>query len=104
MLISGTTRSGLPPDILCREVDTIMVVGQNSPVAIWQPCGEKTEIHFSYEKGLALYRAGAFSEAIEIFKTCSSDGPAAVMAERCSEFLQKGTPDGWNGVWILTSK
>jgi adenylate cyclase len=104
LLISDVTRKSLPPDIQCREIDTIMVVGQNNPVTIWQPCAEKTTIHFNYEKALGLYRQGDFASALEVFLACPGDAPASIMAGRCIIFIKDGTPGNWNGTWILESK
>lgn len=104
LLISDVTRKDLPPDIQCREIDTIMVVGQNNPVTIWQPCILKNTVHINYEKALDLYRQGNFAAALEVFMSCHNDPPASVMADRCKSFMEGGTPVNWNGTWVLSSK
>ena len=104
ILIAGTTRKGLPGDIKCREIDTVMVVGQKTPVTIWEPLLEETEAHMAYSKALKIYRAGRFAEAAELFRSIQGDPPSQVMAERCAIFIEKGVPENWNGVWILSSK
>lgn len=104
ILIADTTRKGLPGDIRCREVDTVLVVGQKTPVTIWEPLLEETDAHRSYSKALRIYRAGRFTEAEELFRAIQGDPPSLKMAERCAIFNEKGVPESWNGVWILSSK
>lgn len=104
ILIAGGTRSELPGDILCREIDTVMVVGQKTPVTIWEPYIEGRGVPAAYQEALALYRRGDFSGAGAIFAEYPSDKPSAVMAARCEAFIEKGAPENWSGVWILSSK
>jgi adenylate cyclase len=104
ILISGTTRESLPGSFICREIDTVMVVGQKKPVTIWEPMLSETEFGSSYSKGLKLYRNGDFKAALEFFAGNAGDPPSKTMAERCWKFMKTGTPDDWDGTWVLTSK
>jgi len=104
VLISGTTRNALPDNFICREIDTVMVVGQKTPVTIWEPMLQKSVYTSQYGKGLLLYRNGDFKTAIEFFNSNAEDPPSETMAKRCRRFIRTGTPDGWNGTWVLTSK
>jgi len=104
ILISGTTRNSLPGSFICREIDTVMVVGQKTPVTIWEPMLQKSVYTSQYGKGLLLYRNGDFKTAIEFFNSNAEDPPSETMAERCRGFMKTGTPDGWDGTWVLTSK
>jgi adenylate cyclase len=104
ILISDTTRNALPGSFICREIDTVMVVGQKKPVTIWEPMLSKTEFSGPYSEGLKLYRNGDFKTAIEFFNRNAGDPPSKAMAERCRKFMESGTPDNWDGTWVLTSK
>ena len=104
ILISNTTREALPKSIVCREIDTVMVVGQKKPVIIWEPMVKESPFRESYRKGLELYRNGDFRPALEEFMAIQEDPPAITMAIRCRKFLENGTPEDWNGTWVLTSK
>lgn len=81
-----------------------MVVGQKTPVTIWEPYIEGRGVPAAYQEALALYRRGDFSGAGAIFAEYPSDKPSAVMAARCEAFIEKGAPENWSGVWILSSK
>ena len=104
ILLADHTRQGLPEDILCREIDTVLVVGQKKPVTIWEPVDQLMQCHHNYAEALKLYRAGSFSQAEQLFKLNTDDLTSAVMSLRCREFIEKGEPENWNGVWTLTSK
>lgn len=104
ILLAEHTRAGLPGDIKCREIDTVLVVGQKKPVTIWEPVIKLTQMHHNYGKALNLYRAGNFLEAEELFKQNTDDPTSVIMEQRCREFIERGTPENWNGVWALTSK
>ena len=104
ILISSTTRNALPDSFICREIDTVMVVGQKKPVTIWEPMLSETQFGSAYSEGLRLYRNGDFKAALEFFSRNTEDPPSETMAARCRKFMKTGTPDDWNGTWVLTSK
>lgn len=104
ILISNTTRELLPESIICREIDTVMVMGQKTPVTIWEPVLEKPPFSEKYSKALKLYRNGDFHSALKLFIDITEDPPARTMASRCSRFISEGTPFDWDGTWVLTSK
>lgn len=104
ILIADGTRRQLPPDMVCREIDTVMVVGQKTPVTVWEPC-LTPEIWFeTYADALNLYRKGDFERALEMFLSIPEDAPAMEMSRRCRNFIEKGAPENWSGTWILSSK
>jgi tetratricopeptide (TPR) repeat protein len=61
----------------------------------------------NYEKGLDLYRKGAFDLAISYFKKAikilPQDKAANLMLERCTQF-KENPPENWDGAIALTSK
>ncbi len=104
ILISNTTKEFLPSGIICREIDTVMVVGQKTPVKIWLPVLSEPPFAEKYSRALKLYRTGDFEPAKMLFDEIPSDPPSQTMAFRCKHFLEDGSPSDWDGTWILTSK
>lgn len=60
----------------------------------------KEEAFMLYEKALAAYYAGKWKEARKCFKECKVEA-AQVFLDRMG---MKGAPEGWNGIWTMTSK
>jgi adenylate cyclase len=104
ILISGTTRNSLPGSFICREIDTVTVVGQKTSVTIWEPMLQESAYTSQYGKGLRVYRNGDFRSALGFFAGNAGDPPSETMAERCRELIRTKTPDNWDGTWVLTSK
>ena len=97
--------------IVFREVDSIVVVGRENPVAVFEPLGlpgevsaEKLQLKEDYEKALAFYRDGDFSNAREILENIGDSDPVSmIMSERCLNYLAV-PPDHWDGSFELSSK
>ncbi len=104
ILISNSTREFLPASVICREIDTVMVMGQKTPVTIWEPVLKLPVFAEQYSKALKLYRNGNFQSALKLFMEIPEDPPSGTMAARCRGFIDKGTPLNWRGTWVLTSK
>ncbi len=103
ILLPGPTMEQAP-GISFLELDSVMVVGQSRPVALYTPFEEELpEWSALYTQALKLYRAGRPAEALELF--ASLDHPAALtLRNRCEDMVGKGVPPDWNGVWKLSSK
>ena len=104
ILISNTTKEALPESVICREIDIVMVVGQKTPVTIWEPVLEEPVFTAKYGKALKLYRKGDFQSALKLFMEIPEDHPSRTMAVRCKKFIKEGAPSDWDGTWVLTSK
>jgi adenylate cyclase len=104
ILLSDSTRKELTEEIICREIDTVMVVGQKKPVTIWEPLAEMPLCAGKYSEALVLYRNGNFKKALELLEQIENDGPSETIKARCKEFIAVGAPQDWDGVWALTSK
>ena len=97
--------------ILFREMDSIIVMGRDTAVAVFEPLGELAEVSAEkltlkqeYEKALVLYRLGDFSMARVTFETLiTEDRVSAVMSERCLNLLAM-PPENWDGNFELSSK
>jgi adenylate cyclase len=92
--------------IYFRELDSILVVGRDNPVNVFEPLGnfDNTDskqifLKENYEKALLLYREGNFSQANEIFKKLKESDPVSnTLSERCLKYLTS-PPDFWPNNW-----
>ncbi|MFO7627322.1 MAG: adenylate/guanylate cyclase domain-containing protein [Candidatus Fermentibacteraceae bacterium] len=102
LLVSGSTREAAPA-IQFLMLDSVRVVGQTKPVALYTPFEALPDWSASYEQALATYASGDFAGALPMFRAI--DFPAAAnMAARCENMLREGPPLQWDGVWNLSSK
>jgi adenylate cyclase len=101
--------------IVARPVGLVQVKGKRQCVEIWEPlCLTSEEDAVARElarwfvQGLAAYVARDFRGAAEQYKAAlrvrPEDKPAAVLLERCREFLSAPPPEDWNGVYVATEK
>src|SRR5882757_4112922 len=98
-----------------REIDRLVVVGQNHAETVFEIMGRKDELapeqlllQSRYAEGLAAYRArnwddarGAFSAALEVVP---GDGPSMALLERIDGFQANPPPADWDGAWHLDRK
>jgi adenylate cyclase len=109
-MISAATLRKLEGAFPARELARVAVVGRKEPVTVYEPF--LPEAHAaarplleSFAEGLAAFYSGSFGEAERLFaRTASADPPAAAYKEKCRELAAAAAPEGWNGVWIMTSK
>jgi adenylate cyclase len=102
LLVSGSTMEAAPA-IKFLNIDSVRVVGQTKPVALYTPFESLPEWSASYQEALATYARGDFKGALPLFRAI--DFPAAAnMAARCESMLRDGPPQQWDGVWNLSSK
>ena len=89
------------------EIDTVQVKGKTQGKKIYFPFDTnemdntllaKYEV---YEKGLQAYYDGDWKTARKEFKNSQLDELTQVFMERMGN---KGAPEGWNGIWTMTTK
>jgi adenylate cyclase len=115
ILISDATYQAARESIIARPVGVVQVKGKSQCVEVWEPlclASEKNdaarELARLFVEGLAAYIARDFRGAIERYKAAlrllPEDQPAAVLLERCREFLSAAPPADWTGVYVATEK
>lgn len=112
ILVSDRTVELCQNQIVFREIDTVRVVGRDTPVTIYEPLGTANEVDAqtreliaTYGQALALFRQRKFGDASEVFETLAkTDGPSATFLERCVDFMADPPDDDWDGVIDMTSK
>ena len=115
ILISDPAHQAARESIIARPVGVVQVKGKRQCVEVWEPlCLQSEEDAVSRElaglfvQGLAAYVARDFRGAAEQYKAAlrlrPEDEPAAVLLERCREFLRAPPPEEWTGVYVATEK
>jgi class 3 adenylate cyclase len=100
-----------------REIDTVLVKGKARPTRIYEVCDSDPEPMREYKlataaqfaEGLALYKRGAWAEAIACFQGLARQHPEdrvlEVYLRRCKGFLAfPPDPGEWSGVTRLVEK
>ena len=121
-LVTGATlRAALErmPELFYRKLDRIVVKGRTEPVEIFELWDRTIDREAAlrcrecYEHGLQLYFKGEWAAALEQFTAAEVDEPSkafapttpsSVLAQRCSEFLEDGGPENWDGAYRMQTK
>ena len=109
-MASGATVDRMAGAFPARELSRVAVVGRREPVTVYEPMmpeefAARAKSLAVFGEGLARYYAGSFAEARRIFSSIAAEDPAAgAYAEKCAELAAAAPPEGWNGVWVMTSK
>ena len=89
------------------EIDTVQVKGKTQGKKVYFPFDTNEmdntllEKYETYEKGLQAYYDGDWKTARKEFKKSELDELTQVFMERMGN---KGAPEGWNGIWTMTTK
>lgn len=95
-------------ELIFRELDRVKVKGKQKPIRIFEliPISQRVRHQrerADFDQAREAYYQGKWSEALETFKTIANDGPAAVLAKRCQQFLEN-PPKDWQGIFELMAK
>lgn len=101
--------------IVARQFDRVRVVGRAEPVQLWNIVGLKDELPDNvleaaeiFKQAMDKYLDRDFKAAGKLFVKANSlvpdDESPLVYAQRCKDYIEKGLPDGWDGVMNMTSK
>ncbi|MBI5427134.1 MAG: adenylate/guanylate cyclase domain-containing protein [Nitrospinae bacterium] len=115
IMISEFTYEQARDFIEVRELDLIRVVGKKEPIRIYEVLGRKGEISGPmrnalpiFARGLQHYRRMEWAAAMACFEKVleihEKDGPALTFFQRCMLFKENPPPDGWDGIFTMTSK
>lgn len=116
IMISERTYELVKNDLLCRELDFLIVKGKSRPIRVYELIADrqttvdpnKVEMIARYEEGLRLYRERKFKEAMHSFYNAlqidQDDGPSQLYFIRSEKYMKNPPPDDWNGVYELKTK
>ncbi len=115
IMISERTMELVKDELLCRELDYLIVKGKTKPIRVFELVGEISSVSEEmkelleiYKLGLMFYRDRKFKKAIDEFmfalKINADDGPSQLYLLRSQAYLKKAPPKDWNGVFELKTK
>ena len=102
-----------------RKLDRVVVKGRRQPVELYELWESSISLEKSarckqvYEAALELYFNGEWAAALDGFETAKAHEPSqafapttpsALLAARCQQFMQSGSPEDWCGAYTMTSK
>jgi adenylate cyclase len=116
ILISEHTYKKLRGTYRAREIDRVVVKGKTETVDVYEVLDYHDETSFpnlmevlsDFRYGLALYRKSQWEQAIRAFSAALQKNPddtlCRIYLDRCQHFKNSPPGEGWNGVWVMTSK
>jgi hypothetical protein len=118
LIISNRTQSLLkdPSRFSFRTLDRVQVKGKKEPVIVIEVLDGETDSvrqlkeasRAKFDEAQKLYLSQKFENArslfIEVLKNNPDDRAAGIFVRRCRLYMEKGVPEGWNGVEQMTTK
>ena len=98
-----------------RRLDSVRVVGINTPVLLQNLLGVRSELPQEtlamvdrFHEGMTAFESRDWKKALAIFEDLTvkypDDGPSKLYAKRSQDFLAKPPAASWDGVFNLTEK
>lgn len=114
IIVAGATRREAedrrPGHFAFRPLARVMPKGRAEPLDIFELAGRRDAVDDldTYATAMEHYLGRRFDEARRLFRAMlerrPGDGPAAVFAALCEEYLDRPPPADWNGVFVQTEK
>jgi len=107
LMVSETTWNQARGGFHAREIGSIMVVGRQAPVTVYEVLGlleeEPPAWLAAWQQAMEHVRAGRWKEAADAMSAWGDD-PLAIKYRKQVEKLLSGELTAWNGIWKLTEK
>ncbi len=115
IIISEYTYNHVKEQFVTRELDLVRVKGKEDPVRIYELVGRSGQADVKiiqgincFEEGVNAYRNMCWEEAIEKFNQAldlyEEDPPSQLYLKRCQTYQKTPPSEGWDGVYIMTTK
>jgi adenylate cyclase len=114
IIISEFTYLAAKKDVYVRQVDSVRVKGKHEPVHIYElrglgrPQGMEEQFILAFEKGIALYKAQQWDDAITSFQHCLEMMPLDYCSkkyiDRCTSMKEEPPGPSWDGVYTMKTK
>jgi adenylate cyclase len=110
VVIGEATRAAAGEEFVCRYLDLVAVKGRAEPLRVWEVVGLRGEVDAaaakrleSWERGIALYLARRWTDAVEVFAALAAaapdDRPSRVYHARAQALAARPPAPDWNGVF-----
>lgn len=109
ILVGPETAKAVEEEMLLREVDTVSILGRETPVRIFELICSKSESDpttvrgvETYARALSIYRERKFSESIPLFEKArdllgGEDTPSTLFIDSAKYFQKSPPPKDWHG-------
>lgn len=115
IMVSEATYAGARDRVAARFLGRARVVGKETPIAVYEPLGEKGRLSAEwtkalplYEEALAAFEARRYEDALkkfeDVLKIIPQDGPAALYRSLSRDYAALPPDASWDGVFNLTAK
>ena len=115
IIISEMVYERVSGHFVVRELDLVRVKGKDEPVKIYEMMGRKKKVSpeqdflaVEFQAALGEYRKSNWEKARERFQAVLArfpqDGPAKLYLDRCDTLSKNPPPEGWDGVYTMTTK
>lgn len=115
IMVSEATVKDAGDAVVARELGRVKVLGKDAPVRVYELLAKKGELSAAwrealplYEMSLAAFDARDFAAALEgftkVLALIPNDGPSSLYTRIAGDYVVLPPPEGWNGVFELTSK
>jgi adenylate cyclase len=115
VLLSEQTYQGAKEGIVARPIDWVAVKGRAEAVLVYELLGLAGQVEPAtatlakrYADALACYRRRDWREALrlleEVIRLRPHDAPSLGLIARCRQYLETPPGEGWDGVYVVTSK
>lgn len=119
MLVSNHTLEALhesSKNFKTRVIDEVLVKGKEKQIVIIEIIDalskkdqeNRLKLIDKFYQARQLYKEGQFSQALEEFISCQKEDPSDILysiyINRCEQFIEKGVPQNWEGIWRFEHK
>ncbi|MBN2876016.1 MAG: adenylate/guanylate cyclase domain-containing protein, partial [Spirochaetales bacterium] len=115
ILMTGDTRKEAGDEFVARRLDSVRVVGINTPVQLWELVDFKADVSDEtvaflgrFDEARDEFEGRDWKKAMSSFNALSrerpDDGPTKSYIKKCEVFLRKPPAADWDGVFALTEK
>lgn len=109
ILVSEQTLQRIADRIAYRILDRVAVKGKSQGALIAEIALERPSWWIEFDLARQAYERQDWTGAIKLFdqvqlRKGSKDGASLVLAERSRQFLLRGAPADWAGVWVMEDK
>jgi adenylate cyclase len=116
-MISEFTYAAVKDELVCRQLDKLVVKGKSLPVTVYELVADKKDLGSNetlgkaiqdYNDALKLYfdrqwiqAALKFERVLEVWP---DDGPSKLYVSRAQHYMHTPPGKDWNGVFTMTTK
>jgi adenylate cyclase len=110
LMVSEAVEAEAREEFELRRLDRVAVKGKTRGVVVYELLGARGAPGLplaaarTYEKALDVYFERRFADAIMLLEAQLDDPPSKVLRDRCVRLSESPPPEGWDGVFVATSK